>query len=232
VVEQAEGPGDPLAIFQQTIRPLGALKYENQPNYFLASFSGHEPTRQSFSYDYVFADWEAFRIEPSWKNGNPDAFLLGYQHTIGVGRNHNWAHAITILPEYIIPTHFVGGSAVYTFAWKPREKSPWTFTPIAGINRIDLESDTPGAGVKGIWRPYLAFNLFCTLSESWPLGIETDAFINNEKGEYLVLPLFNWRPVQHFFMQVGAGYYQIGSDCQATVMLRANILFPSRRRSR
>ena len=32
------------------------------------------------------------------------------------------------------------------------------------------------------------------------VGLENDAFVHGRHGEYAVLPLFTWRPTQHFFL--------------------------------
>jgi hypothetical protein len=232
--DKPRAPEIPLAIYRQTIRPLGGLKYENQPNYFVGTF-GDLPSQQSFSYDYVFADWNAVRFEASWANADPQTVLLGYQRTLRVGERHNWVDGITFLPEYVVPTHFVGGSALYTLAWKPDEKSPWTFTPAVGVNRVDREVTAAGGGegrVQGVWRPLLTLNAFYSFSRSFTVGVENDFLPSGRLAEYLVMPLATWRPTEHFFVQAGGGYYQLGSKGEPTFMCRVNLLYPSPRRGR
>ncbi len=233
--DKPRAPEIPLAIYRQTIRPLGGLKYENQPNYFVGTF-GDLPSQQSFSYDYVFADWNAVRFEATWANADPQTLAFGYQRTLRVGERHNWVDGVTVLPEYVVPTHFVGGSALYTLAWKPEEKSPWTFAPAVGVNRVDREVRAAGGEgegrVQGVWRPLLTFNAFYSFSPSWTVGVENDLLPSDRLAEYLVLPHFTWRPTEHFFVQAGAGYYQLGSKGEMTFMCRANLLYPSPRRGR
>lgn len=72
-----EAPEIPLAVFVEVIRPLGGLKYENEANYFIASFTGNAPTLQTVTYEYVFADWNAFRLELTYPNGKLEALVPG-----------------------------------------------------------------------------------------------------------------------------------------------------------
>lgn len=243
------GPELPLALFVESVRPLGALKYENQLNYFVSPFSGSAPTFQSLTYEYVFADWNAARIEfIAPRPGRVDALGFGYQRTFGVGRDHNWAHGALILPEVSIRgTGFIGGSAFYTAAWKPTEDSPWTTGISAGVNRASFSNRPLGGSLPGeggsippepiaeearVWRPFGSGNLWYTFSPRLTIGVETVAYAHHRFGEYLVQPNLTWRPTEHFFVQLGVGWYEVGGVDQASFMLRVNLLNPSRRKPR
>ena len=259
VSPKPRAPEIPLALFRELIRPLGALKYENQFNYFNGSFSGGAPGFQSISYEYVFMDWTGARGELVWVNQQLEAWGAGLQRTLGVGPRHNWVHGITVVPEVLVRRRFVGGSAFYTFAWKPEEESHWSTTLTVGANRASFEgaqaaqamSMTGPMGMMAMgragdlargdtgreeeafasaWRPLGSFNFWYTFSPKFTVGVENDALPHYKFGEYLVLPYFIWQPTQHFFMQAGGGYYQIGSQSQATFMVRVNLLNPSPRK--
>jgi hypothetical protein len=257
--DKPRSPELPLAVFVESIRPLGALKYENQFNYFVGTFTGDAPTLQTMTYEYVFADWHAIRAEViAPRPGRIDALGLGYQRTLGVGRDHNWAHGFLILPELSIKgTGFVGGSTFYTIGWKPEEGSPWTLGGSVGANRASF-SNRPLAGAEGgvgsmmfrmpgvaaqvatrpeedevrVWRPFAALNAWYTLSPQLTVGLEADAYAHARFGEYLVQPNLTWRPTRHFFVQFGAGWYEVGGRSQAAFMCRVNLLNPSGRRAR
>ena len=64
------------------------------------------------------------------------------------------------------------------------------------------------------------------------MGVENDFLPSDRLAEYLVLPLATWRPTEHFFVQAGGGYYQLGSKGEPTFMCRVNLLYPSPRRGR
>ena len=243
------GPELPLAVFVESVRPLGSLKYENQLNYFVFTPTGAAPTFQSLTYEYVFADWNAARIEfIAPRPGRVDALGLGYQRTFGVGRDHNWAHGALLLPELSLRgTGFVGGSAFYTAAWKPDEDSPWTTGFSAGVNRASFSNRPLGGSLPGgngsippapiadearVWRPFGSGNLWYTFSPKLTVGIEGVAYAHDRFGEYLVQPNLTWRPTEHFFVQLGVGWYEVGGRDQASFMLRLNLLNPSPRKPR
>lgn len=254
--DKPRAPELPLAVFVETVRPLGALKYENQLNYFVSAFTGDAPTFQSLTYEYVFADWNAARFELiAPRPGRIDALGLGYQRTLGVGADHNWAHGLLILPELSLKgTGFVGGSAFYTLAWKPEEKSPWTVGGSVGANRASFSNRPLGGAVGGagsmmermpgigaqaaesdearVWRPFASGNLWYTFSPKLTAGLEAVAYPHDRFGEYLVQPNLTWRPTKHFFVQLGAGYYEVGGHGQASFMCRVNLLNPTQRRVR
>jgi hypothetical protein len=251
--EKPRAPEIPVALFREVIRPLGALKYENQLNYFVGAFTGGAPTLQHLSSEYVFADWQAARFELAWSEGRLESLAAGYQRTLGVGPRHNWVHGFLVLTEVLVREDFVGGLAFYTFAWKPEEESPWALGLSAGANRALFRTaggeapmgaeGLPRPGAEGpargdeeerssAWRPFFSANVWYTLSRSWTVGVENDVFPHHRFGEYLVLPNVTWRPTEHFFVQLGAGYYQLGSDSQATLMCRVNLLNPSPRKPR
>jgi hypothetical protein len=243
-----EAPEIPLALFIEVVRPLGGLKYENQTNYFIGSFTGHAPTLQTLSYEYVFADWNSIRLELTYPNGNLASLIPGYQHTLGVGPRGNWVHGVQLLPEIFLQRDFVGGRAFYIFGWKPEKDSPWSAALSLGADRASIEGTEaragltarqrsgPGAaeseGFGSVWRPLISANAFYAFGPSLAVGLENDLFPSSRLGEYLILPNLTWRPTQHFFVQVGAGYYQLGSEGQATFMCRANIINPSPRKPR
>jgi hypothetical protein len=248
-----EAPEIPLAVFLEVIRPLGGLKYENQTNYFVGAFTGGAPTLQELSFEYVFADWNSARLELTYPNGNLEALVVGYQHTLGVGRRGNWIHGFQVIPEIFLQRDFVGGRAFYLLGWKPEKESPWSAALSLGADRASIEGsealrgpmarqrpgpggDAGGAeggeGPASVWRPLISVDAFYTFGPSLSVGLENDLFPSSQLGEYLILPNFTWRPTQHFFVQVGAGYYQLGSEGQATFMCRVNLLNPSPRRPR
>lgn len=248
-----KAPELPLAVFVESIRPLGALKYENQLNYFVSTFTGSAPTFQSLTYEYVFADWNALRVEViAPRPGRIDALGLGYQRTLGVGRDHNWAHGVLLLPEFSLRgTGFVGGSTFYTFGWKPDEKSPWTASFSIGANRASFANrplsgaSAGGSGMPGAdgarsdrgdetraWRPLATGNAWYTVSSRLTVGLELVAYPHGRFGEYLAQPNFTWRPTKHFFVQAGAGWYEVGGRDQASFMCRINLLNPSSRQPR
>lgn len=256
--DKPRAPEIPLSVFVESVRPLGSLKYDNQTNYFVGAFTGNAPTLQTVSFEYVFADWNAARAEVIAPGGKVESLGFGYQRTFGVGPNHNWVHGGLILPEVAVTgSGFVGGSAFYTVAWKPEGKSPWTVGASAGANRASF-ANRPIGGAEGgvgsmamnrpelgrangpaggeeearVWRPFTALNLWYTLSPQFTVGTEMDAYPHQRFGEYLVLPHVVWRPVKHFFVQCGAGWYDIGGQGQATFMCRANLLNPSPRKNR
>ena len=101
----------PLAVFVESVRPLGSLKYEGQFNYFASAFSGSAPTLETMTYEYVFADWNAARVEiVSPKPGSVDALGLGYQRTLGVGENPQLG-ARRVGPPGIIAAGYAASSA-------------------------------------------------------------------------------------------------------------------------
>ena len=256
--DKPRGPELPLAVFVESIRPLGSLKYENQLNYLVSTFTGDAPTFQTITYEYVFADWNAARVElVAPRPGSIDALGLGYQRTLRVGENHNWASGFLILPELSLKgTGFVGGSAFYTRAWKPEEKSPWTVAGSLGANRASFSNRPLGGAVGGtgsamerlpgmdttaraeesdearVWRPFISGNLWYTFSPKLTVGLEAVAYPHDRFGEYLVQPNLTWRPTKHFFVQVGAGYYEVGGHGQAVFSCRMNLLNPTPRRTR
>ena len=246
------GPELPLAVFFETVRPLGSLKYENQLNYFVSAYTGGAPTLQTATYEYVFADWNAARFEIVAPSGSVEALGFGYQRTFGVGPRANWAHGALVLPEVSINgSGFVGGSAIYTAAWKPSRESPWTVGGSVGANRASmanrpLSGADAGVGSGGmglglgrpiaagsdearVWRTLAAANAWYTFNKHFTVGIELDAFAHREFGEYVALPHVTWRPTEHFFAQFGAGWYEIGGQGQAVFVVRMNLLNPSRR---
>lgn len=251
VSPRPRAPEIPLAVFVEVIRPLGALKYESQFNYFQGNFCGTTPTLKQVTAEYLFADWNAVRFEASWRDDRLEAFAVGYQRTLGVGPNHNWAHGVVVLPEFFVHDAFTGGLAFYTFGWKPTERSPVSvglsagidralFTGAeAGMTRVRLENadDRDRQGRRegepepraAVWRPLLSANAWYSFSKRWTIGVENDAFIHERFGEYLVLPHVIWRPTERFFVQAGAGYYRVAGQDQATVMVRVNVLNPSPR---
>ncbi len=267
--DKPRAPEVPLALFVEAVRPLGALKYENQLSYQVGAFTGDAPTLSNVSAEYVFADWSAARVELIAPDGVARAVGFGYQHTLGVGPRGNWVHGALIQPEVAIDaTGFVGGTALYTFAYKPDRESPWTATLSGGANRASFStrplggavdagvgsmgvdrlgaggaagrdgsrrvgSDSEAAGEESrVWRGYAGGNLFYTFSPRWTVGTEVDAFIHPRFGEYLVMPNVTYRPTKHFFLQAGAGWYEVGGRSQAAFIVRANLLNPSGRRPR
>lgn len=243
-----EAPEIPLAVFIEVVRPLGGLKYENQTNYFIGAFTGSAPTLQALTYEYVFADWNAVRLELFYPNGNLASLVPGYQHTLGVGPRGNWVHGFQILPEIFLQRDFVGGRAFYIFGWKPEKESPWSAALSLGADRASIEGTEARAGLRArqragpgeaggeepgsVWRPFISANAFYAFGPSLSVGLENDLFPSSRLGEYLFLPNLTWRPTQHFFVQVGAGYYQLDSEGQATFMCRVNIINPSTRKPR
>lgn len=258
--DKPRAPELPLSVFVESIRPLGSLKYDNQLNYFVGTFTGSAPTLQTLTYEYVFADWNAARVEMIAPRGQVESFGFGYQRTLGVGANHNWAHGFLILPEVSVRgTGFVGGSAFYTAAWKPEEKSPWALGGSVGANRASFSTRPlsmpqggagtmmmrmPGTGDRmamdqpereeeaRVWRTFTAVNFWYTFSPKLTVGLEADAYFHDRFGEYLVQPNLTWRPTKHFFAQFGAGWYEVAGHSQAAFMVRVNILNPSPRRGR
>jgi hypothetical protein len=246
----------PLSVFVETVRPLGSLKYDNQLNYFVGAFTGSATNLQTLTYEYVFADWHAARLELVAPRGRVESLGAGYQRTLGVGPAHNWAHGFLILPEVSLRgTGFVGGSTFYSAAWKPEEKSPWTLSGSVGANRASFSDRPPGAPEGGVgsmmfhmpglaaprpergeevrvWRPFAALNAWYSLSPKLTVGLEADAYAHDRFGEYLVQPNLTWRPVKHFFVQMGAGWYEVAGHSQAAFMVRVNLLNPSPRRGR
>ena len=247
----------PFALFLESVRPLGSLKYESQLNYFVGAFTGPAPTLQTLTYEYVFADWNAARIELLAPGGRAESLGFGYQRTFGVGPRGNWAHGALVLPEVSINgSGFVGGSAFYTAIWKPDFESPFSVGGSVGANRASM-ANRPLGGTEGgmaggtgsldrhmnlgrpggdrgaeearVWRTLAALNGWYKVSPRITLGIELDAFAHREFGEYVVLPNLTWRPTKHFFAQVGAGYYEIGGRGQAVFACRLNLLNPSPR---
>ena len=246
------GPELPLAVFFETVRPLGSLKYENQLNYFASAYTGGAPTLQTATYEYVFADWNAARVEIVAPAGSVEALGFGYQRTFGVGRRANWAHGALVLPEISINgSGFVGGTALYTAAWKPERESPFTFGGSVGANRASmanrpLSGADPGVGSLGmgmglgtparrgddearVWRTLAAGNAWYNVNKKVTVGIELDAFAHREFGEYVALAHLTYRPVKHFFAQFGTGWYEIGGNGQAVFVVRLNLLNPSGR---
>ena len=191
-------------------------------------------------------------------DGVARSFALGYQRTLGVGPRGNWVHGALVQPEFAVDaTGFVGGTALYTFAYKPDRESPWTATLSGGANRASFSTRPLGGAVDAgvgsmgvdrlgagglrteaaeqesrVWRGLAAANLFYTFSPRWTVGTEVDAFIHPRFGEYLVLPNVTYRPTKHFFIQAGAGWYEVGGRSQAAFVVRANLLNPSGRRPR
>ena len=246
----------PLAVFVESVRPLGALKYENQFNFLTANFSGDAPSLETATFEYVFADWNSARFELIAPAGKLDALGFGYQRTVDVGTNGNWAHGFLILPEVAVHGRgFVGGSVFYTGVWKPERESPWTYSASAGINRASF-ANRPLAGTNGgglgsmsgrmmgggdasagsgeddsrVYRPFGALNAWYTFTPQFTVGLEADAYVHDRFGEYLIQPNLTWRPVKHFFVQFGAGYYETSGRGQASFMCRVNLLNPSARK--
>ena len=255
--DRPRAPELPLSLFVETIRPLGSLKYDNQLNYFVGAFTGNAQTLQTLTYEYVFADWNAARAEVIAPGGKVEALGFGYQRTLGVGRNHNWAHGFLILPELSLTGNgFVGGTAFYTLAWKPTEESPWTLGGSAGANRASFATrpaDRPEGGAGSMmlrmpgavgsgrtereteaeaWRPFAALNVWYTFSPKLTVGLEADAYAHDRFGEYAVLPNLIWRPKRHFFLQLGAGWYEVAGHSQAVFAVRVNLLNPTQRVAR
>ncbi|HEX8200786.1 MAG TPA: hypothetical protein VF590_09880, partial [Isosphaeraceae bacterium] len=211
-----EVPEIPLAVFVEVIRPLGALKYENQTNYFVGAFTGSAPTLQALTYEYVFADWHSARVELTYPNGRLEALVPGYQRTLGVGPRGNWIHGFQIFTEIFLRRDVVGGRAFYIFGWKPEKESPWSTVLSLGADRASIEGAAeqvgpmtrrPGLGEAGdegsgsVWRPFVSANAFYAFGPSLSVGIENDVFPSSRLGEYLFLPNLTWRPTQHVFAQ-------------------------------
>lgn len=82
-----------------------------------------------------------------------------------------------------------------------------------------------------MWRPFGSMNVWYAVSPKVTVGLECDAFAHDRFGEYVVLPNLTWRPSKHFFVQMGAGYYEVAGQAEATFQCRVNLLNPSPRRS-
>jgi hypothetical protein len=261
-VEQSDKPAVaefPLSVFVESVRPLGSLKYDNQLNFLNADFTGDAQALRTLTYEYVFADWNAARFELVAPGGRLEALGFGYQHTLRAGERGNWADGFLVLPEVATTgSGFVGGSAFYTAVYKPTRESPWTYSGSVGANRASMANRpidaavAPGIGSMGlrmgtggtaapkspaeeearIWRPFGALNAWYTVNQKVTVGLELDAYAHRQFGEYLVLPIVTYRPTKHFFVQFGAGYYEIGGDPQAAFMVRVNLLNPSSRKPR
>ena len=218
--EKPEAPRIPRALFREVNGPLGALKYQNQVNYFGAAFTGNAPDLQRLTGESAFADWNVARFELAYLNGELETLLLGYHRTLGVGRRHNWVHGALVLPEYFVKDGLVGGSALYTFAWKPEQFSPWSTAVSVGALRGPVELANIEEEAR-IWRPLIDAGVWYTFSPSLSVGVETSLLPSSQFGQYLVLPHVNWSPSEHMLLQLGAGYYQFGSESQAVFMVRA-----------
>ena len=257
--DKPAAPDLPLSLFLESIRPLGALQYESELSYDVAAFTGSAPTLQTASFEYVFADWNAARLELIAPRGRLEALGFGYQRTFGVHADGRFLHGGLVLPEVAVRGRgFVGGSAFYTLALKPDRESPWTLTGTVGANRAAFQNrplggrtgaaegglGTVGRRLGGerreeaveeearVWRTLAAGNLFYTLSSAVTVGLELDAFAHRRFGEYLALPNVTWRPLEHLFVQAGAGWYEVGGRSQAAVVVRVNLFDPSPRRGR
>ena len=250
-------PEVPEPLYYDLMRPLGALKYDNETNYFLGSFTGKNPTLQLLELEAVVADWRAVELQLNFNNGVFVAAVPGYQRTLGVGPRGNWVHAYQIQVPVYVKSNIVGGRAAYFFAWQPSEESPWAAYLIAGAERVAVStgggSIGPGAGHRGsrissdsvpanlgpgggpeipVWRPLAAFDLFYTFNERLSVGVENDIFAHPSHGQYVILPQFVWQPLVHISVKGGAGYFQQGSDGQATFMFRVMITQPTPRKNR
>ena len=259
-VEQSDKPAVaefPLAVFVESVRPLGSLKYDNQLNFLNADFTGDAQSLRTLTYEYLFADWHAARIELVAPGGRLDALGFGYQQTTRVGLRGNWADGFLVLPEVATTgSGFVGGSAFYTAVYKPERESPWTVGGSFGANRASMANrpisgeTVAGVGTMGmrmaatappgspaeeesrVWRPFAALNGWYAVNQKLTVGLELDAFPHYKFGEYLVLPNLTYRPTKHFFIQFGAGYYELGGESQAAFMVRVNLLNTSSRKPR
>lgn len=222
-----EAPEIPEPVFFELVRPLGALKYESEVNYLYGAFTGGVPDLQVLELEYVFADWNAAKLELTYTDGNLETIEPGYQRTFGVGRRHNWVHGCQIFPEIFTQKPFVGGTAVYMFAWKPEERSAWSTMLMLGASRGLIEEPKALAGpgqmlpgrpaarrvasglggssepLEDVWRPVVVADFWYTLSPSLAVGMEDDFFPSARFGEYLILPHVNWQPTAHVFSSSG-----------------------------
>jgi hypothetical protein len=254
--DKPEAPEVPEPVFLEFVRPLGALKYENELNYLIVAPTGRVPAGQFLEYEYVFSDWRAAKLELEFAQGSLETLEPGYQRTFGVGRRHNWVHGFQIFPEIFMQEKFVGGTATYMFNWKPTEESAFSTSLWAGANRMMIQGPDAtrlrlarqlagrAAGLSGpeaaeaadrpagVWRPLAVADAWYTLSPSVAVGVENDFFCSRRFGEYLILPHVNWQPTVHIFVQVGVGYYRFGSVDQAVFMAHVNLVNPSHRRPR
>ncbi|MEJ7638034.1 MAG: hypothetical protein WKF75_08650 [Singulisphaera sp.] len=208
--EKPEAPGIPRALFREVNGPLGAWKYQNQVNDFAAAFTGNAPDHQRLTGEYAFADWNVARFELAYLNGELETLLLGYHRTLGVGRATTGSTAL-VLPEYFVKDGLIGGSALYTFGWKPEQFSPWSTAVSVGgpegpVELANIEEEAR------IWRPLIDAGVWYTFSPSLSVGVETSLLPSSQFGQYLVLPHVNWTPSEHVLLQLGAGYYQFGSE--------------------
>lgn len=251
-----KAPELPEALFYDLMRPLGALKYDNETNYLIASFTGSEPTLQLLELEYMAADWRAVELQLNWDNGQFAALVPGYQRTLGVGPEGNWVHAYQIQVPIFFQSGIVGGRAAYFFGWQPDRESPFGAYLIAGAERVAVEESggrshpigpvgtfgltPPGGGslgasaagrAFGVWRPLAAIDLFYTLNERLSVGLESDAFIDDHYGNYIILPQIQWQPLVHVTIKAGAGWYEFGGEGQAIFSARVMITQPTPRRS-
>ena len=249
--ERPEAPEIGEPVFFDLTRPLGDMKYGNELNYLYNSSTRGAPGLQVIEYEYAFADWRAAELDLSYYDGNLQVLTPFYQRTLGVGRRGNWVHGYQFSPDIYVRSGFLGGSAVYTFGWKPEEASRFSTLIFLGANRSLIGGFNPGmsgpsasrpdphpAGgaedrVYGAWRPTFNVNFFYNLSEKFTLGIENDLFFQSGKAsEYLSFPFLTFKPGEHLFIQVGGGYYHFESRDQFTFLLHVNLVNPSARRPR
>ena len=233
------------------MRPLRALEYDNETNYFLGSFTGKNPTLQLLELEAVIADWRAAELQLNFNNGIFVAAVPGCQRTLGVGPRGNWVHACQIQVPVYVRSDIVGGRAAYFFAWQPDEESPWAAYLIAGAERVAVTTSGgtvgPGAGHRGgristdavptnlgpgggpeipVYLPLAAFDLFYTINERLSIGIENDVFAHPSHGQYVVLPQFEWQPLVHLSFKGGINYIQQGGEGQAMFKLRVMVTQP------
>lgn len=234
--------GEP--VFFDVTRPLGDRKYATEFNYLFNSSTGNAPTLQVLEFEYTFADWKAAEVDLSYFNGNLEILTPFYQRTLGVGRRGNWVHGYQVSPDVYLRSGFVGGSAVYTFGWKPEKESRFSALAFLGANRMLIGGfhPAPGSGrfpvapgdrVYGSWRPTFNLDLFYKLNDRLSIGVENDLFFQSGRAsEYLSFPFVTYEPGERFFLQVGGGYYHFESRDQFTFLLHLNFVDPSPRRPR
>ena len=234
--------GEP--VFFDLTRPLGDRKYSNETNYLFNPSTRNAPTLQVIEYEYTFADWRSAEIDLSYYNGNLEVLTPFYQRTLGVGRRRSWSHGYQVSPDLYLRSGFVGGSAVYIFAWKPEAESRFSTITFLGANRTLIGGFHPtpmplrppidgGDKVYGSWRPTLNIDLFYKLTEKLSVGLEDDLFFQSGRAaEYFAFPFVTYKPGKRLFLQVGGGYYRFESRDQFTAMVHLNFVNPSPRMPR
>ena len=234
--------GEP--VFFDLTRPLGDRKGTVEFNYLFNSSTGIAPSLQVLEFEYTFAERRAAELNLSYFNGNLEILTPFYQRTLGVGRQGNWVHGYQVSPEVYLRSGFLGGSAVYTFGWKPDKESRFSALAFVGVNRALIGgfhptptsprfSINPGDRIYGSWRPIFNIDMFYKLSDKLSIGVENDLFFQSGRAaEYLAFPFLTYEPSERFFVQVGGGYYRFDSRDQFTFLVHLNFVQPPGRKPR